>query len=341
LGFGPRLRLGQPPPRGREGYRVHGGDRAAAGLGPLGHVEYASSLEGAAFRGRRGDGPARQLLHRTDPAERHPAPPLRRGDGGVPTAVRRARRGATADADVAPADPHRGRARRRDCDRGRLRELAGDEPCTQAVREGRARSARRRRRESRLRPRLAGADRGEGRGAPLRPGRFAGRDRAGHRRLDGHVALTEAMQGHDGVASEQMTQIAYRRIAVDSIEIFYREAGSSNAPALLLLHGFPTASHMFRDLIPQLADQLHVIAPDLPGFGQSDMPERTKFSYSFDTIAGTIDRFTEVIGLGRFAIYVFDYGATTGFRLAMRHHERITANISTDGNESVEGIVVA
>src|SRR6516164_1444530 len=135
-----------------------------------------------------------------------------------------------------------------------------------------------------------------------------------------------------------MTKIAHRRIAVDSIEIFYREAGRSNAPALLLLHGFPTASHMFRDLIPRLADRFHVIAPDLPGFGQSDMPERTKFSYTFDNIAGAIDRFTEVIGLGRFAIYVFDYGAPTGFRLAVRHPERITAIISQNGNAYVEGL---
>jgi pimeloyl-ACP methyl ester carboxylesterase len=101
-----------------------------------------------------------------------------------------------------------------------------------------------------------------------------------------------------------MTKIAYRRIAVDSIEIFYREAGRSNAPTLLLLHGFPTASHMFRDLIPQLAGGFHLIAPDLPGFGQSDMPERTTFSYTFDNIAGAIDRFTEVIGLDRLAMYV-------------------------------------
>jgi pimeloyl-ACP methyl ester carboxylesterase len=135
-----------------------------------------------------------------------------------------------------------------------------------------------------------------------------------------------------------MTKIAYRRIAVDSIEIFYREAGLSNAPALLLLHGFPTASHMFRDLIPQLADRFHVIAPDLPGFGQSDMPERTQFSYTFDNIAATIDRFTDVIGLGHFAIYVFDYGAPTGFRLAVRHPERITAIISQNGNAYVEGL---
>src|SRR5260221_783863 len=135
-----------------------------------------------------------------------------------------------------------------------------------------------------------------------------------------------------------MTKIDYRRIAVDSIQIFYREAGRSTAPALLLLHGFPTASHMFRDLIPQLADRFHVIAPDLPGFGQSDMPERTKFSYTFDNIAGAIDRFTEVIGLHRFAIYVFDYGAPTGFRLATWHPERITAIISQNGNAYKEGL---
>src|SRR5262249_6460554 len=135
-----------------------------------------------------------------------------------------------------------------------------------------------------------------------------------------------------------MTKIAYRRIAVDSIEIFYREAGRPDAPALLLLHGFPTASHMFRDLIPQLAAGLHVIAPDLPGFGQTDMPERTQFSYTFDNIAATIDRFTDVMGLGRFAIYVFDYGAPTGFRLAMRHPGRITAIISQNGNAYVEGL---
>jgi pimeloyl-ACP methyl ester carboxylesterase len=135
-----------------------------------------------------------------------------------------------------------------------------------------------------------------------------------------------------------MTKIKYRRIPVDGIEIFYREAGSLDAPVLLLLHGFPTASHMFRDLIPQLADQFHVVAPDLPGFGQSDMPDRSRFSYTFDNIAKVIDRFTEVIGLRRFAIYVFDYGAPTGFRLAMWHPERITAVISQNGNAYVEGL---
>jgi pimeloyl-ACP methyl ester carboxylesterase len=135
-----------------------------------------------------------------------------------------------------------------------------------------------------------------------------------------------------------MRKISFRKVGVDGFNIFYREAGPKDAPVLVLLHGFPSASHMFRDLIPQLADRFRVIAPDLPGFGQSDMPERAKFSYTFDNIAGVIDRFTEVIGLGRFAIYVFDYGAPTGFRIAMRHPERITAIISQNGNAYQEGL---
>ena len=114
--------------------------------------------------------------------------------------------------------------------------------------------------------------------------------------------------------------------------------GRLDAPKLLLLHGFPSASHMFRDLIPLLADRFHIVAPDLPGFGQSDMPPRENFSYTFDNVAGVIDRFTEVIGFDRFAMYVFDYGAPTGFRLAIRHPERITAIISQNGNAYEEGL---
>jgi pimeloyl-ACP methyl ester carboxylesterase len=120
--------------------------------------------------------------------------------------------------------------------------------------------------------------------------------------------------------------------------VFYREAGQKGAPKLLLLHGFPSAGHMFRDLIPELSDDFHVVAPDLPGFGQSDMPPREKFSYTFDHIAEVIERFTEVIGFDRFAVYVFDYGAPTGFRLAIRHPERITAIISQNGNAYEEGL---
>ncbi len=132
--------------------------------------------------------------------------------------------------------------------------------------------------------------------------------------------------------------IQYRTQDVDGFNIFYREAGTRGAPKLLLLHGFPTSSHMFRDLIPLLADRFHLVAPDLPGFGQSDMPPREKFNYTFDNIARVIDRFTEVIGFNKFAVYVFDYGAPTGLRLAVAHPERITAIISQNGNAYVEGL---
>ena len=135
-----------------------------------------------------------------------------------------------------------------------------------------------------------------------------------------------------------MTVIEYRTANVDDLEVFYREAGAADSPKLLLLHGFPSASHMFRDLIPLLADRFHIIAPDLPGFGRSDMPPRTRFKYTFDNIAGVIDRFTEVVGFERFAVYVFDYGAPTGFRIAAKHPDRITAIISQNGNAYEEGL---
>jgi pimeloyl-ACP methyl ester carboxylesterase len=130
----------------------------------------------------------------------------------------------------------------------------------------------------------------------------------------------------------------YQYAIVDGSKIFYREAGPINAPTILLLHGFPTSSHMFRNLIPTLADRYHVIAPDLPGFGFSDAPDRKEFRYTFEHLAKVIDKFTQTIGLERYAIYVFDYGAPVGFRLALAHPERITAIISQNGNAYEEGL---
>jgi len=130
----------------------------------------------------------------------------------------------------------------------------------------------------------------------------------------------------------------YLHIAVDGNKVFYRTAGLKTAPAILLLHGFPASSHMFRNLIPALADCYYVVAPDLPGFGFSDAPDRERFRYTFENLAKVIDSFTERIGLDKYAIYVFDYGAPVGLRLALAHPERITAIISQNGNAYEEGL---
>jgi pimeloyl-ACP methyl ester carboxylesterase len=130
----------------------------------------------------------------------------------------------------------------------------------------------------------------------------------------------------------------HRTVSVSDGKVFYREAGDPKKPALLLLHGFPSSSHMFRDLIPLLADSYHVIAPDYPGFGFSDAPERTSFNYTFEHLTEVMDEFAQTVGLNRYAMYIFDYGAPIGLRLALAHPERVTAIISQNGNAYEEGL---
>jgi pimeloyl-ACP methyl ester carboxylesterase len=132
--------------------------------------------------------------------------------------------------------------------------------------------------------------------------------------------------------------VRYNRQIVATVDVFYREAGPKTAPALLLLHGYPTSSHMFRDLMPRLSDQFRLIAPDLPGFGQTKAPPRGQFDYTFDNLARTMDGFVRAIGLDRYAVYIFDYGAPTGLRLAAADPDRVTAIISQNGNAYEEGL---
>ncbi|MBW1654522.1 alpha/beta fold hydrolase [Flavobacterium quisquiliarum] len=138
-------------------------------------------------------------------------------------------------------------------------------------------------------------------------------------------------------AGSSITNIHYQNTKVDGLNIFYRGAGHSGAPVILLLHGYPTSSHMFRNLIPILSEKYHVIAPDLPGFGFSDMPDRTQYSYTFDNLFKTMQGFIEQLALKRFAVYVFDYGAPVGFRLSAANPEKITGIISQNGNAYEEG----
>lgn len=134
------------------------------------------------------------------------------------------------------------------------------------------------------------------------------------------------------------TTTRHRTVKVGDLDIFYREAGPTDAPAILLLHGFPTSSQMFRNLIPALADRYRVVAPDYPGYGHSSMPPHDRFAYTFDHLAEVIDDFTAAVGLSRYALYVQDYGAPVGYRLATRHPERVTAIVVQNGNAYDEGI---
>ena len=149
----------------------------------------------------------------------------------------------------------------------------------------------------------------------------------------GQSKITKKNEGEDSSA-----QVHYRKIIANGLNIFYREAGAAGAPTILLLHGYPTSSHMFRELIPMLSGKYRVLAPDLPGFGYSDAPDREKFKYTFDNLTKTMQSFVDKLGLKRFAIYVFDYGAPTGFRLALANPEKITGIISQNGNAYVEGL---
>lgn len=133
-------------------------------------------------------------------------------------------------------------------------------------------------------------------------------------------------------------QTFIHRVSADGVNVFYREAGPKDAPVVLLLHGFPTSSFMYRELIPRLADRYRVIAPDLPGFGFTEVPADRNYVYTFDALAKTIEAFTDALSLKHYALYVFDYGAPTGFRLAMAHPERVTAIVSQNGNAYEEGL---
>ena len=147
----------------------------------------------------------------------------------------------------------------------------------------------------------------------------------------------EAQEKASKISSVSST-IQYHSIKVNGLNIFYREAGPKDGPTILLMHGYPTSSHMFRNLIPILSNKYHVIAPDMPGFGFSDAPDHLNFTYTFDNLATTMQSFIDIMGMQRFAIYIFDYGAPTGLRLAMANPEKITGIISQNGNAYVEGL---
>src|SRR5271155_969162 len=140
------------------------------------------------------------------------------------------------------------------------------------------------------------------------------------------------------MAFSPVPHTSIHRIAADGVTVFYREAGAPHAPVVLLLHGFPTSSFQYRELIPRLADRYRVIAPDLPGFGFTEVPKERNYRYSFDALAKTIEAFTDALNLKKYALYVFDYGAPTGFRLAMAYPERVSAIVTQNGNAYEEGL---
>ena len=156
--------------------------------------------------------------------------------------------------------------------------------------------------------------------------------------LFNYSSSSTAQEAAKSEASSNTTSVRYHTVSIDGVDVFYREAGRKDAPAVLLLHGFPTSSHMYRNLISALADKYRVIAPDYPGFGQSAMPDRAKFSYTFGNYAQLVEALTEKLGVDRYALYVMDYGAPVGFRLAAKHPERVTALIVQNGNAYIEGI---
>jgi pimeloyl-ACP methyl ester carboxylesterase len=156
--------------------------------------------------------------------------------------------------------------------------------------------------------------------------------------ITGVFLTTSIAQQASVAAAPKKSPTLHKTIKVDGLDIFYREAGPKNAPTILLLHGFPTSSHMFRNLIPALSDTFHLVAPDYPGFGNSSMPPMDQFEYTFDNLAEVMDKFTQKLGLKRYTLYVMDYGAPVGYRLAVKHPERVQALIVQNGNAYEEGL---
>lgn len=159
-----------------------------------------------------------------------------------------------------------------------------------------------------------------------------------HTKIKAIAAASLISTGAAAHADLPPEQVSYHTVRIQGVDVFYREAGSPQAPAVLLLHGFGASSYMFRELMPKLAAHYHVIAPDLPGFGQTTLLPGTKFAYTFDNLTNVIDAFTVAKGLDKYALYVFDYGAPVGWRLAVRHPQKITAIVSQNGNAYEVGL---